>query len=100
MRAAGTRVPLSVLLALGPGFLNIGSVSGTAQHPAQVDNRLGVDVLMRGTSKNSVADPTVTATRSSRCSTTEPIASSKETTPCHSMLWLTGCWKIWRSVLR
>src|SRR5438552_487149 len=31
---------------------------------------------------------------------TLPIASSSEVTACHSMLWLTGCSKIWRSVLR
>src|SRR5260370_7055982 len=42
------RVPLSVLLTLSLDFPTIGSVAGTAQHPAQVDNRLGVDVLMRG----------------------------------------------------
>src|SRR5690349_2810942 len=31
---------------------------------------------------------------------TVPIASSSEVTACHSMLWLTGCSKIWRSVFR
>ena len=93
-------VPLSVRLTLGPGFLNIRSVSGIAQHPAQVDTRLGVDVLMRGDVEEFGRAPTVTATMSSRCSTTEQIAFSNETTACHSMLWLTGCWKIWRSVLR
>jgi hypothetical protein len=100
VHAADTRVPPSVLPTLGLDFLNNGSVAGIAQHPAQVDNHLGVDVLMRGDVEDSVSDPTVTATIPSWCSTTEPIASSKETTACHSMLWLTGCWKIWRSVLR
>src|ERR1022692_3738372 len=46
--APAPRVLLSVLLTLILDFLNIGSVSGTVQHPAQVDHRLGVDVLMRG----------------------------------------------------
>jgi Luciferase-like monooxygenase len=41
------RPPLSVLLIRVPGFLNTGSVSGPAQHPSQVDNGLGVDVLVR-----------------------------------------------------
>src|SRR6266568_664347 len=31
---------------------------------------------------------------------TVPIASNSEVTACHSMLWLTGCSKIWRSVFR
>src|SRR6266851_4612317 len=40
-------MPLSVLLIRARSTLTIGSVTGIAQHPAQVDNRLGVDVLMR-----------------------------------------------------
>src|SRR6476660_5736445 len=31
---------------------------------------------------------------------TVPIAPSSDVTACHSMLWLTGCSKIWRSVFR
>src|SRR6516225_3160713 len=31
---------------------------------------------------------------------TVPIASNSEVTACHSMLWLTGCSKIWCSVFR
>ena len=31
---------------------------------------------------------------------TVPIESNSEVTACHSMLWLTGCSKIWRSVFR
>src|ERR1700759_781055 len=31
---------------------------------------------------------------------TVPIPSNSEVTECHSMLWLTGCSKIWRSVFR
>ena len=27
-------------------------------------------------------------------------AASNDTTACHSMLWLTGCWNSWRSVVR
>jgi len=93
-------MPQSVLLTPGPGFLNIGSVSGAAQHPTQVGNRLGVDVLMRRDVEEFGPGPDSNGNMPSRYSTTEPIAFSKETTACHSMLWLTGCWKIWRSVLR
>src|ERR1022692_236088 len=39
--------PLSVLLIPALGFLSIGSVSGATQHPAEVDNCLDIDVLMR-----------------------------------------------------
>jgi hypothetical protein len=46
--AAAASAPLSVLLTLGLDFLHNGSVAGTGQHPAQIDNRLGVDVLIRG----------------------------------------------------
>src|SRR5580700_12123940 len=56
--------------------------------------------LPSGWVKNALSDPTRTATWPSWWTSTEPIASSSEVTACHSMLWLTGCWKIWRSVLR
>src|SRR5271166_2190980 len=35
-------------LALGSALLSVGSVAGSAQHPAQVNNRLDVDVLTGG----------------------------------------------------
>ena len=38
----------SGLLILGSALAGVGSVTGSAQHPAQVNNRLGVDVLMSG----------------------------------------------------
>src|SRR5580658_142987 len=56
--------------------------------------------LPSGCLMNALSDPTRTATWPSWWTSTEPIASSSEVTACHSMLWLTGCWKIWRSVLR
>jgi hypothetical protein len=92
-------------MAARPGLTHsktgdIATAEGDLATAHTVDNRLGVDVLMHRDVKDSVPDPTATATMPSRCSTTEPIAFSKETTACHSMLWLTGCWKIWRSVLR
>jgi hypothetical protein len=59
-----------------------------------------VVLLEAGGSKNAVCDPTVTAIMPLWCSTTEPAASSSQTTERHSTLWFTGCWKIWRSVLR
>jgi hypothetical protein len=56
--------------------------------------------LPDGGSRNSVSDPIVTATLPSWCAVTVPMASSNDTTARHSMLWLVGCWKISRSVLR
>jgi len=90
----------SGLPAFGPGVRSTGSVAGLGQHPAQVDNCLGVNVLVGGGSKYSVSDPMVTATLPPCCSSAEPTASSSDSTARHSMLWPAGCWKIWRSVLR
>lgn len=42
-----TRRPRSVL-APGRGFRTLGSIAGRAQHPAQVQHRLGIDVLLPG----------------------------------------------------
>jgi amino acid transporter len=56
--------------------------------------------LPTGGSRISRSDPTWTVTLPSWWTSTVPIASSSEATACHSMLWLTGCWKICRSVFR
>ena len=49
---------------------------------------------------NSFWVPIVTSSLPPGCSTVVPTASSSDTTARHSMLWLTGCSKIWRSVFR
>ena len=56
--------------------------------------------LPTGGSKIVLSDPTVTVTLPSWWTVTVPTASSSDVTACHSMLWLAGCWKIWRSVFR
>src|SRR6266567_5435964 len=55
--------------------------------------------LPTGWSKTWRSAPTVMVTLPP-WTVTVPIASSSEVTACHSMLWLTGCSKIWRSVFR
>jgi len=67
---------------------------------AQVDDHLASMSLPAGGSKIWRSEPTATVTLPSWWTATVPIASSSEVTACHSMLWLTGCSKIWRSVFR
>src|SRR5690349_6117585 len=54
--------------------------------------------LPDGGSRKAASGPTLMATLPSCRTLTVPTASSRDSTACHSMLWLTGCSKIWRSV--
>jgi hypothetical protein len=73
-------------LALGLELVHDGCISGTGQHPAEVDDLLDVDVLAlrAGEHLGLAAD-------ADNVLATEPAASSSDTTACHSTLWLVGC---------
>ena len=81
------------LLAFGFEPVHDGSISSTGQRPTQIDDLLQIDVLVLRGGSTSVSVPTVTTYLPSCCRSTDPTASSKESTSGHSMLWLVGCWK-------